>query len=685
GYVCHLLEHTAAASMEACGNCVTGLMPPSNLTLDIYCEARFDVTVQVSTVLPELVIEGQVRTQGGASVAAERLTASNFSGQLATFSRMKPTAGQTVAVSVASPAGYVCTVAELFDTNSADDTSSATVIGLTGDVGFAVTCVTAPTFALEIEVAELATVNSPFDCAANPPSGVEVTDAQTGVTLCVDRDGVYTLAGANYAAGATWDLSITRQPPGPPFLVCALASNATGVMPDRSAAPSADFPIELLPRITCIAPTNIIQAQIFGLKGQIDIALVSVGTGSGDTDETVATQHHVGSPANPGGTLVEVAFAEAPLEDAIAFRVEVTSQPDNQNCTVTPAAATTPLPGGIKVLISCTDDEAPVFSVGGTVNGLTGGQLRLALNLGAVNVDVLPNETEFLFPFDAADLSEYSVEVDRQPIGQNCTVANGEGVISGTSITDVVVTCINTTIFDITVQGPGGFSTGRVKALLFAGGPLPYLAGKEDGLNESPRLVNGATTFEMPDPDTDFQPLIAGRTYQLVVFLSNQVDPATDAHVFLPGLARATMMDVTVPAQPTFKTLVLVPASAFVPTGFGFVFVDASSDATIAKDEAVACVWSPAGTVAPLPPFTAADERLVARSLFLCEDDDGCDIGEDDTLATGLNDALPAGVLDVTCWADLDNSNSLTRGDLWGRLQNRNTSLFPTVTMGVRQ
>ncbi|MFT7582847.1 MAG: hypothetical protein ACI9MR_004531, partial [Myxococcota bacterium] len=90
GYVCHLLEHTAAASMEACGNCVTGLMPPSNLTLNIFCEARFDVTVQVSTVLPELLIEGQVRTQGGASVAAERLTASNFSGQLATFSRMKP-------------------------------------------------------------------------------------------------------------------------------------------------------------------------------------------------------------------------------------------------------------------------------------------------------------------------------------------------------------------------------------------------------------------------------------------------------------------------------------------------------------------------------------------------------------------------------------------------------------------
>lgn len=84
-----------------------------------------------------------------------------------------------------------------------------------------------------------------------------------------------------------------------------------------------------------------------------------------------------------------------------------------------------------------------LFQVGGTVSGLAGSGLLLQLN-GAdpLTVDA---DGEFRFGSWLGQGASYLVTVATQPDqpAQACTVGNGSGVIDGTDITSVTVTCLN--------------------------------------------------------------------------------------------------------------------------------------------------------------------------------------------------------------------------------------------------
>lgn len=84
---------------------------------------------------------------------------------------------------------------------------------------------------------------------------------------------------------------------------------------------------------------------------------------------------------------------------------------------------------------------APVgpFTIGGTVNGLTGAGLVLRNNGG----DDLPVAASGPFAFATAIAAGtgYSVSVATQPAGQNCTVQNGTGANVQGNVATVAVTC----------------------------------------------------------------------------------------------------------------------------------------------------------------------------------------------------------------------------------------------------
>ncbi len=93
------------------------------------------------------------------------------------------------------------------------------------------------------------------------------------------------------------------------------------------------------------------------------------------------------------------------------------------------------------------------LAVGGTVSGLVGNGLVLALN----DTLTLPVTINGAFAFTPTLFSgePYSVTVSNQPASptQTCTVTNASGTIADTAITDVIVTCVdsappNTTITD---------------------------------------------------------------------------------------------------------------------------------------------------------------------------------------------------------------------------------------------
>jgi Beta-lactamase len=103
----------------------------------------------------------------------------------------------------------------------------------------------------------------------------------------------------------------------------------------------------------------------------------------------------------------------------------------------TSAPACTPLP--------------PTFSISGTVSGLSGGFVTLALNNGST---VTSSGGSFKFGAELSAGSAYEVTVDTQPSGQTCSVLNGSGKVGGANVTNIAVSCV--TPPDVTACDPNG-------------------------------------------------------------------------------------------------------------------------------------------------------------------------------------------------------------------------------------
>jgi hypothetical protein len=126
------------------------------------------------------------------------------------------------------------------------------------------------------------------------------------------------------------------------------------------------------------------------------------------------------------------------LNDGANYAVTVSAQPSGQTCTVSNDEGTINGVDITNVAVICEDDPVASYTVGGTVAGLSG-----VVTLTNNGVDDLVLNANGVFEFATAldNLSDYLVAVSVQPLGQTCTVNNGEGTISGADITDVAVDC----------------------------------------------------------------------------------------------------------------------------------------------------------------------------------------------------------------------------------------------------
>jgi len=98
----------------------------------------------------------------------------------------------------------------------------------------------------------------------------------------------------------------------------------------------------------------------------------------------------------------------------------------------------------------------PTYSVGGTVSGLTG--TVVLQNNGGDDLSMTA-DGPFTFATVVGDGSGYDVTVSGQPVGQTCSVGNGNGTIAGADVTDISVTCVTPTY---TVGGSVSGLTGTV-------------------------------------------------------------------------------------------------------------------------------------------------------------------------------------------------------------------------------
>jgi len=122
------------------------------------------------------------------------------------------------------------------------------------------------------------------------------------------------------------------------------------------------------------------------------------------------------------------------------FLIEVIISPLDKRCTVSN--------NGRGLIDGSTADNISIicvklFSVSGNITGLKSDNFALRLNLGD---DLFINQKDsFIFNAVLVDGSPYTVSVLTQPTlpDQLCTVTNGIGTVSGKSVTNVAIACIN--------------------------------------------------------------------------------------------------------------------------------------------------------------------------------------------------------------------------------------------------
>jgi 6-phosphogluconolactonase (cycloisomerase 2 family) len=161
------------------------------------------------------------------------------------------------------------------------------------------------------------------------------------------------------------------------------------------------------------------------------------------------------------------------------------------------------------------------FTIGGTVSGLGASSttVRLTTPAGANGLVVYANGT-YTFPGAFANGTTYTVDMQQQPTGQFCTVANPSGTISGANVTNVDVNCAATYTIGGTVTG-------------LSGSGLVLQNNGGDNLSVS---ANGTFTFAAGLP--------GGAGYAVTVS-TQPSGPAQTCHVLRNGSGTMTSTNVT--------------------------------------------------------------------------------------------------------------------------------------------
>ena len=206
--------------------------------------------------------------------------------------------------------------------------------------------------------------------------------------------------------------------------------------------------------ITCVTNTYTIGGSISGLSGS-GLTLLNNGgdalviTG-GSTSFTFAT------PISSGGT----------------YNVTLSAQPTSpwQTCNVTGNSGSVVSGNITTVSVNCTSNS---YSISGTVNGYSGGNLQLQNGAETLNIG---GAGGFGFGTPVTSGTTYNVTVPSQPTNpwQTCTVTGGSGTMAGANVTGVTVNCVTNTY---TVGGSITNLTGTLELYNNGGDDLTITAG----------------------------------------------------------------------------------------------------------------------------------------------------------------------------------------------------------------
>jgi len=239
-----------------------------------------------------------------------------------------------------------------------------------------------------------------------------------GNTLTVNANGGFTFSNPIIDEGAYAVTVLTN--PTTPNQTCAVTSGSGSV-----AGANVTTVV-----VACITNTYTIGGSVAGLAPGNSVVLRNNG---GDT-----------LTVNANGTFT---FA-TPITDGTTFDVTVFTQPTTPNQTCTVAAGSGQLGGAnvTNVAVTCTTNT---YTIGGTISGLAAGATVTLLN-GGVDPLLVNANGAFTFATPITDETAFAVTVGTQPdaaFQQQCLIDAGSGIVAGTNVATVIVTCLPNSIF----------------------------------------------------------------------------------------------------------------------------------------------------------------------------------------------------------------------------------------------
>jgi hypothetical protein len=176
------------------------------------------------------------------------------------------------------------------------------------------------------------------------------------------------------------------------------------------------------------------------------------------------------------------------------------------------------------------DDAGVVggYTIGGTVAGLvTPANPALFLqNNGGDNL-IAAGDGAFTFKKAQADGTAYAVTILQQPAGQHCTVSNGNGTISGASVSSVAVSCVDIVAPKVGATTPANGATGvATEAPVSAAFSEVVVVDGNSFTLSAGANISGAVSFDVTTKVAAFTP--ATRLERLTTYTATLTSAITD-------------------------------------------------------------------------------------------------------------------------------------------------------------
>jgi hypothetical protein len=236
----------------------------------------------------------------------------------------------------------------------------------------------------------------------------ELILTNNGVVLTTSTDGIFTFP-TPLTEGSTYHVTVDTQPQGETCTVF----HGTGVIGRENVTDV---------EVNCSTNLYTVGGTVSGLAGTVTLLI-------NDADPTTK---------NANGNFNFL----TPIAKGSPYQVTVQNQPANQTCTVANGTGVIGSANINNVSVTCSTNA---YTVGGTISNLVG---KVTLLNDDANPTTISTNGNFIFSTPIAQGSPYAVTVKTQPASQTCKVTNGTGIMGGTNVNNVSVTCLsqNTTL-----------------------------------------------------------------------------------------------------------------------------------------------------------------------------------------------------------------------------------------------